>query len=624
MIPELTTTNTNSRFAEAKAIVDEHSAKQVAKLYSFNKHDLKRTGVHGYIGDRPWLSKEQNAKELFDSIINHLEQGFEYNAMQKPIHEMHRLVTNPDVLEKLPNTAVMLNKHIEHLKGNNLNSAGAALNKAVDLVVHGVSNLTPAGFGPSTTRKVLRGITEVSTSMLTEFCNLGYLALQLTQAPIAMMAEVPAIRETTGLSHTEVLAKSIPATMMDMAKLVSGNREGLRPHMLEAWDWAHSVGLFNYTESHTARDLTQGKLVAAARFPLHIIGKVGENLTRPPVFMFFVDMFDRAGFKGEDGFLRAQEAANSVMVDYDKHERPAIYNTFGEFGKALGAFATFKHNFVEQQVSRVVNAKQQKEAAGAALAVAAGLYGVSGLPGYQEADWFTKLLPGNKSIRELVMGDPTQPNWAMDGVASWYTGVDIQSRVSSADMVPDVQSKSLVHIANFADIVGKAFTAAKDMDTASIEAAKKALMPTAIKNAYEVAHSSTEVAPGKFMVYDEKGLPKLEEPRTKEQQNMRAVLGLKPLQERINSETLYTMSEREKLRKEQVKTIETRFDNAIRNGDDVSKLIDRYQELGEDPSTLKKRAHDAMTAGSLSPKQRREGIPKNNMRSVQRYNAYQQ
>jgi hypothetical protein len=105
---------------------------------------------------------------------------------------------------------------------------------------------------------------------------------------------------------------------------------------------------------------------------------------------------------------------------------------------------------------------------------------------------------------------------------------------------------------------------------------------------------------------------------------MRAVLGLKPLQERINSETLYTMSEREKLRKEQVKTIETRFDNAIRNGDDVSKLIDRYQELGEDPSTLKKRAHDAMTAGSLSPKQRREGIPKNNMRSVQRYNAYQQ
>jgi len=598
------------KFAEVKAAVDEHAANEVSKLYKFNVHDIKRRGVKGSIGDRPWLDKDTNTNQFFESVIDYAETGFRYNAMLKPIHDMTKLITDPTVRQTLPNTVEFLEKQKAHLMGRNLNNLGATFNSLID------APFKAAGIGPSIPRAGMRILTETSVASLTGLVNLGFFGLQLAQLPLTLPAEAAAIARGAKLSPQH-LATAVTTTPVHLLKLVAGNEKGVPQHLVDAYKWAQDAGIFTYNESHLASDLQQGPVVKGIRKVAHAPSIYGEKLTRPPIFMIFADMFHKAGYKGEEAFLRAQEATNHSMADYHADERPAVYETLGEVGRALAAYTTFKHNFIEQQVGRGVNAKRQPEAAAIAAGMVLGVYGLMGMPGAQEASQLSESLTG-KSIREWVLNNPEQSSVLLDGAISAKSDVDIQARLASASLLPDSPLSAAPHVANMWNVFSAAYQAGVDRDVGSLENLASKGLPVFAKNIYEATHLTDEQG----VVRNAKGEKNVEQPRTPNETLTRAITGVKPLRERIQSETLWTKHQRKLANDKKLTDLSNRFETAIRLDADPQDIINEYQDLGGDPRVLLNRINEIKEKANMTPKARKQGKPGDSLSSIRKMEAY--
>jgi hypothetical protein len=596
------------KFADAKKIVDQHTADQVKALYRYDVHELKKNNVKGSLGDRPWLSKRENADQFFDAIIDYAEQGYRYDSMQKPLNELGALVSDPKMNADMPNTVTYLNKYKDHITGHGLNAVGALSNSIV--------NKVSMGFSPRLPTKAVQALANVSSSLMMGFFNIGFAGMQLTQYLTSGVPEAMAIRASLGL-EPEAVSKTMALTGPYTALMALGKRDLVPPHLAHAYDWAHKNGMFDYSEAELAHEVnkSKGRIVAGKIINAPII--YSEKMTRPPLFMAFVDMFNKAGYKGEDALLRAQEATDYAMVNYHADERPGIYQAMGSVGQMLGALTTYKHNFIEQQTSRIINAKQHPAALAATLGMVFGLYGIAGMAGYQELSQISEELLG-KSIRELIMEDPTKSNALLDGVASWYSGIDIQSRLSQSSMFPDSPLSAAPHVANTARILGAAVEAGKNRDEASWNKLASAAMPTSARHIFE----DTMLTDEQGNVRDFTGKLKTEQPRNEAERTVKRVTGMAPLRERIDRDTLWTQRQRSMDNQQKMKDLSKQFEAAIVLGGDVNKLVQEYATLGGDPQQLLSRIPEIIQQANMTPKQRAQGVPSGSLQSLQRFNEY--
>jgi hypothetical protein len=604
-------------FAKAKAQADQHSMDEVRALYRFDVHEIKKAGVKGSLGDRPWLSKDQNTSELFKSITDYLESGFRYDSYQKFLMDSEKLVNDPKVQSEMPNTVIWGRKFIDNVKGNNLNAVGAGVNSVLN------GTFDAMGMGSAIPRRVMSEMQGISTSLMMGMGNIGFATLQLTQMLTGGLPEATRIKNETGLSNMDLSRAFMNSALY--SPILAAGKKGVAPtHLQDAWSWMQQHGLTDFSEAELVHELGQSKAARNIKAVANSTIIYSEKLTRPPVFMAFADMFHKAGYVGEQGFLRAQAATDYAMGNYGPDERPAIYNALGELGKPMGALSTYKHNLIEQNTSALVDIKNNPEAALAAAAVALTFYGMSGLPGYQETDQVVKKLT-KKNIRELLLNDPDKANAIMDGMLSWKSGVDIQAKMSTASILPDVENNPLSvapHIQNTVGITAAALDFALKQDEQSLREFMRKGMPTSARNVYEA-----KVMTKDGHVYDSKGVRKTEEPRTQEESNLRAALGLRPLRERLADETTYTRNQRYIKQQDKLKEAEGQFKAALanKNQEDIQKWIARYEELGGDVESLVsgQSIQNTMVNSQLSPRERLSGEPKDSLGSIRRYNTMQ-
>jgi hypothetical protein len=337
-------------------------------------------------------------------------------------------------------------------------------------------------------------------------------------------------------------------------------------------------------------------------------------------------MFHRAGFRGEEALLRAQEATNTAMGDYHPDERPMIYSSMGELGHMIGALSTFKHNFVEQLANKTGNTMKGKQmAAGAAMVgIGLGLYGIGGFPGMQDASDMSQKLTG-KSLRELVLADPDKPNSLLDGWASAKSGMDFQSRLSQSQMLPDSPLSAAPHVAWWANTFTKAFVAARDQDIASLKDLGKAVAPVGTHGLLDKYMSTDEAGD----LVNSKGQKKYppDFKRDITDIRMRAALGLKPIKERIYDENTYTMSQRNKQVEDKIKDINKRLIGVVNNNESLNPLIKEYAAaMNVTPAIA---AQELMTKidkikldAGRTPRDRLDGELGDSVNSIRKHNAY--
>ncbi len=615
----------DSRFADAKGILDSFLKDQTKKLYNFDVHEMRKKGVEGNIGNKPWLDAKQNAKESLEAEVNYIDEAFKYWNYQEMLNKTKQLVDDPK-MEAYPNTRKYLDKYVKQVTGNNLHPLGAGMNSLVDMVFENIGK-GGAKLGldiPENPNRVFAGAREFGSALMMNIYAPAFAAIQLVQMVQSGVPEAMKIRNEMGLSPDAPitsLAKSMSmrswfAAMNQLGKL----DEVPDSPMKDAYVWMREHGIDHYNEIQMSHEAAQNpkwtKVKNAAFWPT----RIPEMITRPTVFMWYADMFHQAGLRGEELHYTAKNATDYAMVNYHTDERPMVYQQLGVVGQSVGALRTFVHNAAEQMISRTKEAKQNPGAFLAMMGFTAGLMGVAGLPFYDEIDqWFIQ--PVTKRSARDWMSTALHPA-LINGAASQYTGIDLQSRFSMADMIPGNPAEALAgpQLSRMFQILDSGFGYIKNQDTQSFNELMKAVIPSGAYGAYEEANLVDEQG----YVLDKEGQVKYMEPRSEKERNVRKVLGLRPLRERLEDEDLYTTKKLEQRMTDKQRTAYSRMRAGINLGDDAgfADAMQDYLDNEGDPKAIEQLVKRNAKQSQLSARQRQVMVPGNSVGSVNKYNRY--
>lgn len=615
----------DSRFAEAKGILDGFLKDQTKKLYNFDVHEMRKKGVEGNIGNKPWLDAKTNAKEALEAEVNYIDEAFKYWNYQEMLNKTKQLVDDPK-MESYPNTRKYLDKYVKQVTGNNLHPIGAGVNSLVDTVFEAIGK-GGAKLGlniPENPNRVFAGAREFGSALMMNIYNAGFAGVQLLQMFQSGIPEAMKIRNEMGLSPDAPitsLAKSMGMRSWFAAMHSLGKFDEIPDSpMKDAYKWMREHGIDHYNEIQMSHEAAQNPKWTKTKNALFWPTRLPEMITRPTVFMWYADMFHQAGLRGEELHYTAKNATDYAMVNYHTDERPMVYQQLGVVGQSVGALRTYVHNAAEQMISRTKEAKQNPGAFLAMLGFTGALMGVAGLPFYDEIDqWFIQPVT-KRSARDWMSG-ALHPA-LINGVASQYTGIDLQSRFSMADMIPGNPAEALAgpQLSRMFQILDSGFGYIKNQDTKSFNELAKAIIPSGAYGAYEEANLVDEQG----FVLDKEGQVKYTEPRSEKERNVRKVLGLRPLRERLEDEDLYTTKKLEQRMTDKQRDAYSRMRAGL-NLNDMGGFENAKQDYLDnegDPKAIAQLIKRNAKESQLSARQRVIVAPGKSVGSVNKYNRY--
>lgn len=266
------------RFAELQQAAQMKANQANHTLMNFNVHEMDKKGIRGVVGDSPIRTRLENAQDLRKGLTEFLEQGADYYAHQAALDRINQVVTSPDAAH-LTNTRNVIEKHVKHVTGQDLNPIGNAANWIIDAAfnIAGVSGKVPLGAA-----RELR--TLVGLHMMGIY-NPIFTALQFSQV---LTSAIPEMAKVVGkLGIAEQASKSatngpIYFTMLSMAKQTGKEAPSIVPqHMIDAFQYAQDHGIMSFSELENAQKASRNKdVVKAENYAAWPIA-LGEKGTRP-------------------------------------------------------------------------------------------------------------------------------------------------------------------------------------------------------------------------------------------------------------------------------------------------------------------------------------------------------
>lgn len=615
----------DSRFADAKDVLDNFLKDQTKKLYNFDVHEMRKKGVEGNIGNKPWLDAKRNAQEALEAEVNYIDEAFKYWNYQEMLNKTKQLVDDPK-MEGLPNTRKYLDKYIKQVTGNNLHPVGAGVNSLVDAVFENIGKAgSKIGLDiPENPNRVFAGAREFGSALMMNIYAPAFASIQLVQMFQSGIPEAMKIRNEMGLAPDAPitsLAKSMSMRSWFAAMNSLGKMDDVPSSpMKDAYIWMREHGIDHYNEIQMSHEAAQNPKWTKAKNAAFWPTRLPEMITRPTVFMWYADMFHQAGLRGEDLHYTAKNATDYAMVNYHTDERPMVYQQLGVVGQSIGALRTFVHNAAEQQITRSKEIKKNPGAFLAMLGFTGALMGVAGLPFYDEIDqWFIQ--PVTKRSARDWMGEALHPA-LINGAASQYTGIDLQSRFSMADMVPGNPWEAAAgpQLSRMWQILDSGFGYIKNQDTQSFNELAKAVIPSGAYGAYEEAN----LVDDQGYVLDKEGQIKYLEPRTEGERKVRKVLGLRPLRERLEDEDLYTTKKLEQRMTDKQRTAYGRMKAGLnlQDGAGFEDAMQSYLDNEGDPKAIEQLVKRNALQSKLSARQRQVIAPGNSVGSINKYKRY--
>lgn len=613
----------DERIASILSAVDAANAKSADSLYNANKHALEKKGIWGNEGNKPWQKDSvEAAREAFKGYFRYWEDGM-LSHLNMPVEaQIKGLLNNPE-LDNMPRAKEYVNEYIQHMTGRSVGDVGMALNTLLD---------APAkmlGLGPSITRESVNQLNKRLGQQTMGWFNLPFLATQYLQVFQTAMPEFISVANKVGKGQADVLLagnKSIKTALVLAKEKLSGEKQATDADTRAAIDYAESRGLLTFSEFEDVGKITQGKFSRKYDKIADFNRQLGEQGTRPLVFFHFVELLKDSKLPKNEIFDTAYNLTQDAMVDYSARERPLMFQKLGVAGQLAGGLQTFSFSYLDQMAKWTKNAaKGDLAPLIAGLGVALTYAGIQGLPFYQEADelmkWTTnKFFGEQKSIGEVALSK--LPDWARYGGISSSTGLNAQSRLSAADVLPNSVGEAITPYAGQIGNVGSAL--GEVMSNPDALAARNLAM--------SVAPSSLRGAMENHLATDEKGtyLNKRNEreyPRTEFDKNARYA-NMTSLDEYKNRQGLYDNRMKEKADLERKKQITEAIARGVKvkssfaTSTEFAKLRKEYVERKGDPAQLDDIILKAMLDKQQTAKQRAEGIPDGSLSSIYRYRYY--
>jgi hypothetical protein len=618
-------------FKEVQDILDGAVKQANNALFNFNVHQLHKKGVFGNAGNKPWFSPEKNANEAFKALVGYFEEGSMHHALQVPLKEVRETLVAPET-DHMPNMKKYLTDYTKKVTGEDLNDVGRALNGLLDFPFRFTPSMSfgidgvkfGMGVGPSVPLKFAGALKNNMSQLYMGWLNYMFTASQLVQPLQTGLPFLQLVAGRIGANPLEVpyaLAKGGIQFLAAATEHLVGHDMGVvDPVMRDAFKYAVDRGMATFSEMERAYQGTQTRVGRMKDQVAEVNMKLGEQLTRTPMFMSFADVLVRNGMEKQKAFEIAENLTQEAMIDYHQWERPMVYSKLGVVGGFMGGLTTFKHGFVGQQVYLGKQAikpavgKHQVAPIAASLGTMMIFAGITGLPFYQELDSMYHQLTNKfgdqaRSIREDFLQQ--LPDWLQHGYVSAATNLNMQGKFSSADMVPDADHAFRAvspHLEGAAKIAGSAYDVLKNGgDDQSVRNLAINAAPSGWRGAVENSMSRDQ---DNYLVGKE-SLPMFK--RTDEEWQTRALTGLRSQREANERESVWDQRLTKKADDDRKKEIAQEYKRRILNNnmDEVSqkKLEGEYQDRKGDVRQLIQLWEEATIEKTKDEKQRLEGTP---------------
>lgn len=614
---------------EAKAELDAWIEGKTQKLYGHDVHLLRKQGLEGSIGDRPWLDAKRNAEDFFEQEVNHIEEALQYWNYQKPINEARKMAADPEIANKVPNSIAYVDRYLQHVTGVGLNPLGAALNWFVDKAFAAVGK----GSG-KTIANASNATREAATIWMMGVFNPTFTNVQLTQTLTGMLPEVNRIRSEFELSPatvgTSLKNSSFNLIMMASADVLGNfDKVDMAPHLKEAYQWMKEHGLTHYNEVEQSHAATQNPKWHTTKKWLSTPIWVPEKITTPQAFMWAVDMLHEGGLRGNDLYLAAYNASKKAMTEYHPDEAPMVYQRLGVVGQHVGGLKKFVHNAVDQQIAYTRELGKHPAAFTTMLGMTFLFMGAMGLAGIGTLDKLS-LSMTDKGLRDHydeLFGTSKEAQGMRDGFVSVLSGFDLQTRYSMADLVPNSFGEAVAgpHLSKLYKMGASMYDYGKNRDEMSFREMAKQLTPSGLAGTLEENYLLGEQ--GNVLDKEAQNKYPSEFKRTPLEKTVRSYGGPRPIRERLYDEQKYyaDVVDRKKTEKRNDASKRMMTNLALDDTSGFQKALDTYIENDGDVSTLDTRIKTYMERRNLTSKQRAGGLaPGKSVTSIKKFERYQE
>ena len=381
-------------------------------------------GVQGYVGKRSWLDEKTNAREGVNAAIRYYERVMEWEQMQRAQTEIGKVLSDPELQSSHPNTLKDIRMYMDNYTGARFNRDGV-----IESVLQSAA-LKKAGAEFS---NVMRGIVLGN--------NPAFFFSQVLQTINMVPAYLSMISKQGG---PEVHAmKAVASATQDLGWAYGG-----KARTAVGREAAKVAEEYGFTDSHF-RDEIQPALATTAKKVYHgamnWAMEIPDTFTRRVAFMTFYHAFHDAGLRGKDLSTAAANATDMSMVNYRPQERAQVFQDFGAIGQSLGALRSFLNN----QVTNTYALGKINGAISVPFLTAIGsqlaLGGLLGFYGMDEVKRLWTVFQGiydnvtdkrMPSIEEFILSSGIT-DYVTFGVPSAATGLDLSSKFSAANLMPD-------------------------------------------------------------------------------------------------------------------------------------------------------------------------------------------
>lgn len=638
----------DQRFADVQEIVNKALMDANNALFNFNVHELSKKGVIGNEGNKPWLNAKENADQAFSALVRYFEEGSLHHSIQKPLKDIKDLMTAPET-DSMPNARKYMQDYLNKVHQQDVNDIGNAINTILDEPFKYIPSVSwdkngnktvGVGIGPGVPLKITGALKNNMAQIYMGWFNWAFTGSQFIQPLQTGLPFMQIAAGRIGASPEKVVAsigKGTAQFMSAFVEMVSGRDIGTNPLHKEAFKYAVDRGLFEFSEIEKAYQGTQGTLSRTKDRLAEANMKLGEQATRTPMFMSFVDLLVGEGMEKKKAFEIAENLTQAAMIDYHQWERPMLYSKLGVMGGLMAGLTTFKHGYMSQQTYLAKQAikpavgKRSEAVLPIVYSAAAmlALSGITGLPFYSELDTVYRAITNafggeSKSIRDSVLEN--NPEWINSGLISSATNLNWQSKFSSSDMVPDNAAKAISpHLEGASRIGMSIYDVFKNgADPQSVRNFATAATPAGYRGVAEDALARDE----NDNLIGKDGLPAYQ--RTPKEWDNRSyrnpmALGLRSQREAIDREKVWEARLKERADTDRRKEINQEYRRRLTNNtmDEQSqhKLEQEYQDRKGDVRELLKLWQDVALDKQKTEKERLEGTP-NSLRGVNRWNYY--
>ncbi len=618
----LTTLSKNDpRFAKIKDIANAVNAEEADGLFGSNLHAKDKKGIWGAEGKKFWEDKTTNTKEFLKAYVEDWESGI-LSHLNLPKEVEFKAVLESPELDHMPNAKKYAEDYINNMTGRSLGDTADAINKVID------NSFRLVGLGPSIPKAIINQFNKRASQFTMGLINPLFMVTQYLQ--IAQTG-FPALAKH-GVITPKVAMKPVSDAIKMALEYIEGKPQKIDELTREAYQFAQDSGLMTFSEFGQTQHVFQNKFQRGFDKTMDFTREFADKTTRPYIFFSAVELLKNKIPNHKELFDTAYNITQEAMIDYNNRERPLMYGRLGVLGQTAGSLQTFKHGFLSQLSTFIGDAGRGKPTPLILSGLGILAYsGIKGVPFYQELDELyqsitSKYFHDRKTIADSVMKN--LPEWLKSGLLSTETNINMQSRVSSADVLPNSPVEAISPFTSWGTKIAKAggevysnpqsSTKWKELGIAiAPSGTTKGLLETTLKTN------------AKGEILNDKG--EVMYPRTERDTSVRKWTGGTTLDESLNKERLYiqTRNQRDRLEtkkklteKAELLLVENKLMVNGRQSPEFKELIEAYKKEKGDPQQLVNTLIRFAKEKNLTQKQRLEGIPNDSLSSLYRYQNY--